>query len=41
MIVLGANFMAYGLLWIGKFLIFNKLFHHAHASDDEVELVDS
>jgi putative flippase GtrA len=39
-IILGANFTAYGLLWIGKFLIFNKLFHHAHAQPD-VELVDS
>jgi len=43
-IVLAANFMAYGLLWIGKFLIFNKLFHHAHGRvkpEVEAELVES
>jgi putative flippase GtrA len=37
-IVLGANFTAYGLLWVGKFLIFNKLFHHAHGRRVEVEV---
>lgn len=31
-IVLGANFGAYGVLWIGKFMLFNRLFrHHPHA----------
>lgn len=36
-VVLGANLVAYGLLWIGKFLLFNQLFRHpapAAADDD-------
>lgn len=39
-VVLGANFAAYGVLWIGKFLIFNRLFRHSH-DHAEVELVES
>lgn len=31
-IVLGANLVAYGVLWIGKFLLFNRLFRH-HPDD--------
>jgi len=39
-VVLGANFTAYGVLWIGKFLIFNRLFRHSH-DEAEAELVES
>jgi len=39
-VVMGANFGAYGLLWVGKFLIFNRLFRHSH-QQAEVELVES
>ncbi len=35
-IVLGANFAAYGVLWVGKFLLFNRLFrHHPHPAGAE------
>jgi len=27
-IVLGANLAAYGILWVGKFILFNRLFRH-------------
>jgi putative flippase GtrA len=30
-LVLAANVMAFGTLWIGKFLIFNRLFRHPNA----------
>jgi len=45
-VVMGASLFAYGVLWIGKFLIFNRLFRHvhvhAHATEHatEVELVE-
>jgi putative flippase GtrA len=32
-IVLGANFAAFGVLWLGKFVIFNRLFHTGAATD--------
>ena len=37
-VVLSANLTAYGVLWIGKLLIFSRLFHHEPI---EVELADS
>ncbi|HXX89677.1 MAG TPA: GtrA family protein [Acidimicrobiales bacterium] len=40
-IVMTANFTAYGVLWIGKFLIFNRLFRHHPQEQAEAELVDS
>lgn len=30
---LGATLAAFGVLWIGKFMIFNKLFHVEHAAE--------
>jgi putative flippase GtrA len=43
-VVMAASLTAYGLLWIGKFLIFNQLFRHVHAHEGpeaaEVELVE-
>ncbi len=42
-LVEAANLFAFGLLWILKFLLFNKLFHHHHhhpvAEEPEEELV--
>lgn len=32
-----ANLLAFGLLWIVKFLLFNKLFHHQHHPVAELE----
>ena len=29
----GANLAAFGVLWIGKFMIFNRLFHVEHAAE--------
>ena len=29
----GANLGAFGVLWVGKFMIFNKLFHVEHGAD--------
>ena len=48
-LVLGANFLAFGILWVLKFLAFNRLFKHAHTttgkgtspSDGGSELVDA
>ena len=33
-LVLGANLVAFGILWVLKFLLFNKLFHHAGLEPD-------
>ncbi len=38
-LVLAANVLAFGSLWIGKFLIFNRLFRHPHDSA-EVSLAE-
>jgi putative flippase GtrA len=51
-LVLGANFLAFGILWVVKFLVFNRLFklapvgHHAAADrsserDEGSELVEA
>ena len=38
-LVEGANLAAFGILWVGKFLIFNKLFHvHPLEDDEDTEL---
>src|SRR5579862_4335121 len=37
-LVLGANFLAFGILWVLKFLLFNKLFHVHHDTDVELEV---
>ena len=38
----GANLGAFGLLWVGKFLIFNRLFrHHQPEAEAATELVES
>jgi len=46
-VVMAASLTAYGLLWIGKFLLFNQLFRHVHGHQEvgggaevEVELVE-
>lgn len=42
-VVMVASLTAYGLLWIGKFLLFNQLFRHAHVhhrEGAEVELAE-
>ncbi|MHB8329057.1 MAG: GtrA family protein [Acidimicrobiales bacterium] len=38
-LVLGANLLAFGVLWVLKFLLFNRLFH-VHPADDEHDLVE-
>jgi len=38
-LVLGANLMAFGVLWVVKFLVFNRLFH-VKPVDEDAELVD-
>jgi len=40
MLVLVANLMAFGVLWIVKFLVFNKLFHVSPV-DQDADLVDA
>jgi len=38
----GANLGAFGLLWVGKFLVFNRLFRHHHTeAAAATELVES
>jgi putative flippase GtrA len=40
-VVDGANLLAFGILWVVKFLIFNHLFkHHPVEAEPEVELVE-
>jgi putative flippase GtrA len=39
LLVLGANLMAFGVLWVVKFLVFNRLFHVSPVSED-AELVE-
>jgi putative flippase GtrA len=38
-LVLGANILAFGVLWVIKFMVFNKLFHvphrHGHTEHDQ------
>jgi putative flippase GtrA len=36
-LVLGANFLAFGILWVIKFLVFNRLFHVAPGADPTTE----
>jgi putative flippase GtrA len=36
-LVLGANLAAFGVLWIGKFLIFNRMFHVHPVADLEAQ----
>jgi putative flippase GtrA len=44
-LVLGANIVAFGVLWVIKFMAFNKLFHvphpHGHAHHAETETEDT
>lgn len=40
-LVMGANFAAFGILWVLKFLVFNKLFHVHPTEDAELEPVSS
>jgi putative flippase GtrA len=39
-LVLLANLLAFGVLWIVKFLVFNRLFHVKPVDDEESELAD-
>jgi putative flippase GtrA len=39
-LVLGANLGAFGILWVLKFLVFNRLFH-VHLVDDADEMVEA
>jgi len=36
-IVLGANLAAYGVLWVGKFLVFEQLFRHRPRAEEHSE----
>ncbi len=36
-IVMAANLLSYGILWVAKFMIFNRLFKHHPVHDAEVE----
>src|SRR5579872_880385 len=38
MVLYGANLFAFGVLWVGKFLVINKLFHVQAAADAVPEL---
>lgn len=40
-LVMGANFAAFGILWVLKFLVFNKLFHVHPTEDAELEAASS
>jgi hypothetical protein len=37
-VVLGANTLAFAMLWIVKFMVFNRLFHVDPVSEAEAEL---
>lgn len=39
-LVLGANLAAFGILWVAKFLVFNKLFH-VHPLEEADDLVET
>lgn len=39
-VLYGANIFAFGVLWVGKYLIINKLFH-VHPTLDESELAEA
>jgi hypothetical protein len=44
MLVVGANVVAFGILWVVKFLFFNRLFHVAPLGEpimDGAELVEA
>lgn len=39
-LVIGANFAAFGILWVLKFLLFNRLFHVHQEADVELEVAN-
>lgn len=39
LLVLFANFFTYGVIWIGKFILFNKVLFVQHGTDDKTPVV--